>query len=276
MNLDFFLRLNLSEFLSQLKCTDFDLYYSCDISYQILINLIFAKDGLYYLSKLLPLEVYCKNSSSNNISTLSNNVYNLDFYHKIYLLENTEFDKLIGIKSLKNLGNFTRKIINQHPRNVVANFHNKFVLKCFGGGNDENFKCISSSYEQYNNERKVISILKKYNIVPEILSYDDEKLLIFYSYCGEPLKFNEINTDIRNKLMNIINIFEANKINHNDLTKKGRSSMSAKKKDCFSNILIKDGEIRVIDFEFTKVNSIGPKKIQKRIATFNDRDILKY
>lgn len=163
-----------------------------------------------------------------------------------------ELGGAIGSKNPFQTDNISMKFDKIQSTNHVTNYQNKIIVKFF------------KEKVNYQNEIKVLSLLKNEKITPKIISSDESKLLIIYEFSGEKLNTEMVNNNIRQKFKNILNILEKFKITHNDLSKVIDKH--------FQNILILKDNIRVIDFEFATINNVGPNKPR----VYKDTDILKY
>ena len=138
-------------------------------------------------------------------------------------------------------------------KNYTFSHSNKLVIKRF------------SNRKLYENEIIIHVTLTDADITPKIIYKNDESKMIIYEYAGNPLHLSEINDNIRNQFKSILNILRYHNIKHNDISKLT--------KNIFRNILILNGKIKIIDFEYSSIN--GKSKVQKP-KIYIDDDLLKY
>lgn len=137
---------------------------------------------------------------------------------------------------IKDIGNISNVKINNIPSNVK-----KYNISFF----EKTYTKLKIPYESltaytilpnehYHSEKEKLNLLKKYNIVPVIINYDDEKLKLFLSDCGDILNKDNIPSDWKNQMINILNILKSENIFHNDMHP--------------DNFAVKNNKIYLIDF----------------------------
>lgn len=76
---------------------------------------------------------------------------------------------------------------------------------------------------------------KESDIVPKLIDFDDLNLTLILENIGEQLSLKNMPDDYIYQAVCIMSVLKNTSINHNDLW--------------YGNILVKDGKIRIIDFE---------------------------
>lgn len=164
----------------------------------------------------------------------------------------SEFEKAYGPKDPFQTDNKLLIVKKKKSTNRVINYGNKFIVKFF------------KKKKNYDNEMKILKLLTEQHICPQVISFDDSKLVIVYNFCGKKMNIKMINSSIRTQFKNILSTLEKFQIKHNDLSKIINNH--------FQNILILNQNVFIIDFEFATINNKGPFKPK----IYNDRDILNY
>lgn len=86
----------------------------------------------------------------------------------------------------------------------------------------------------YTNEIVMLSLLKDFTHVPNLLGYDDNKLTISMSYCGERVNEFNLPTNWIDQMVYILDVLKDQNISHNDIKP--------------TDILVQDGKLMLIDF----------------------------
>ena len=117
-----------------------------------------------------------------------------------------------------------------------------FVKKYNRKFGDESYDKISpynvNSLSHYKNEIDILPFLEKYNLVPKILDFNNDSLIL--SNCGEVINKNNVPIDWKYQFTKIYEMLKNENIYHNDFT--------------ISNVTIKDNKIYLIDFGWASYN----------------------
>ena len=145
-------------------------------------------------------------------------------YYKIwYLGEPTDGDYIVHTNGREHVENYQRhKVVKQDD---------KYIKKY-------NFE------EKYNIELKSYQKLQNTGITPNI-THNTSKLTINQEDVGDPLSLQNIPKDYIEQVYNIMNLLRKNNITHNDLWS--------------GNVMVKNGRIKIIDFEHSTSLTEQPK-----------------
>lgn len=117
-----------------------------------------------------------------------------------------------------------------------------FVKKYNRKFGEESYDNISpynvNSLSHYKNEIDILPFLEKYNLVPKILDFNNDSLIL--SNCGEVINKNNVPIDWKYQFTKIYEMLRNENIYHNDFT--------------ISNVTIKDNKIYLIDFGWASYN----------------------
>jgi len=124
------------------------------------------------------------------------------------------------------------------------------------------------NYDVYKREKHLASVLNRFSWFPTLLFSIDEKELLVYNYCGEPLTKNNCPKDAITQINKILNDLDSVNIQHNDITK--------------DELLVdKNGKIYLCDFGWGSINNnlacgidIWGQNKSKPIVTFSDKTVI--
>jgi len=159
---------------------------------------------------------------------------------------------------------------DKYSRSDIYNYNNHFIIKKWNNKPMEHNKDLNNSILFYK-ELNIYKRLKDYDFIPKLLYYDENEFIIIINFCGEHLKLKDVNKKVLYKFEEILKILKNKKIKHNDLAKV--SSIDSNGMKCakyFTNILINNEKIFIIDFEWSTEND--EESIKHR--NYNDNDII--
>lgn len=111
-----------------------------------------------------------------------------------------------------------------------------FIKKYNRKFGDESYDKISpynvNSLSHYQNEIDILPSLEKYNLVPKILDFNNDSLIL--TNCGDVINKNNVPVDWKYQFTKIYEMLKNENIYHNDFT--------------LSNVTIKNNKIYLIDF----------------------------
>lgn len=130
-----------------------------------------------------------------------------------------------------------RRVYRDLRNPVVMKSDNRSTVTKRGGQIIKKYKGDRRS-ERYHREKKFYTMLTGTGITPSLINYDDLDFVLVLEDAGEPLNQlheESIPKDYISQSLHIMNLLEDMNIAHNDLWS--------------GNILVKDGKLKIIDFE---------------------------
>ena len=190
-------------------------------------------------SKLIPIE---------NFTTILNNKIDLNIVpgdHAIVNFYKISQDQVFFIRNEFGIYINTDIIVE------------KIFLNIPRSGEDSTTKKLGGKKGQFNREKKSLMLLQNEDHFPIILSIDDDKSIIYMTYCGSNINKNIIPNNWKVQIREILSILQKYKIYNNDFY--------------YKNILIKNDIMYLVDFGWSTIgNEYYPAH------NIREKDLLEY